>query len=248
MGKKIDCFVLRVLGTGALYFYFQGAVKRRVLAVALALVSSIVLGKLLKKLVQRLSQAGFVQKRRLRRDARGKMMRLACMDAEAAKAAMDTLIHAAYRGDYDVALIQAHPAATLTADRLFECWRAHRSAERLAICASCRCDASAKNMAATLDHPQVALLDSEALAHLIALQPNVLSGAAAPQRRTRMRLSALGQMLVNRKNAPKNLLFSGASMVMYLLGGNVLYLAAGIFLLFLALVSLRRPPRPANLF
>lgn len=248
MGKKIDRFILRLLGTGALYFYFQGAVKHRLLAIGLALLSSIVLGRLLRKLILCLSRAGFIQKRRLRRDARGKMMNLACMEADAAAAGVDALVHKAYRGDYTVALIQAHPSATLAIDRLFDCWRAHRNTEKLVICVSCRCDASTRNMAASLTGPRVALIDSEALSQLIALHPECLSFSEKPQRRGHGRMAAFGQMLINRKNAPKNLLFSGASIIMYLLGGNVLYLAAGVFLLFLALISLRRPPRPANLF
>ena len=63
-----------------------------------------------------------------------------------------------------------------------------------------------------------------------------------------MRMRHALNLLVNRKNAPKNLLFSLTMLLMYYLTKNILYLVSAIFLLLLAFLSLRRKLRPHKLF
>ena len=252
MGKKIDAFVLTVAATGGLYLYFLGAVKNRVVALLLALLCCAALGKLLKRLAAALSGCRFARRRRVRRCAGGAVMRLACMEDAEARERLSNLLRASYGADCPLELIALHPSCRLPRERLFDAWRAHRGEDKLAVCATCPADADCRALAATLKSPRVALVDAGMLRQLIAERPEGFDcgeAASAPRRAKLLpRLRRAWALLVNRRNAPRGLLFAAAMFAMYALGGSLAYLIAAMALLFLALASLRRPARPARLF
>ncbi len=251
MGRKIDRFVLTLAAAGGLYLYFLGAVRNRYAAIALALVSCILLRKLLGCAMALLMNGRFMRRRRIRHCASGAVMRLACMDEAEASQRLSNLLREAYGAECPLELIQLHPSTKLPQDRLFEAWRLHRGEAQLAICATCACDADARALASSLKSPKVALVDAGLLRQLIAEYPQGFDcGEAQSPRRRRIApaLRRAGSLLCNRRNAPRGLLFAAAMLLMYALGGGIAYLIAAMVLLFLALVSFHRAPRPAKLF
>ena len=253
MGKKIDAFVLTLAAAGGFYLYFRGAVQSRIAALALALVCCFVLAKLIRRIAAILSKGRFMQKRRVRRCAGGAVMGLACLDADEVREKLAALLRASYGGEcpdsLSVELIQLHPSSKLPQDRLFDAWRAHRGEDRIAVCATCSADADCRILASTLRAPRVALIDSGNLARLIAEHPDGFTLAdAAPVKRLRLRLNRAASLLINRRNAPRGVLFTLAMVLMYVLSANIAYLIAAMVLLFLVLASLHRAPRPAKLF
>lgn len=247
MGKKIDGFVLTLALAGALYFFFRGAFESRVLALALALLTCAVICKFLRRLWGLLSRGKWLQRRRIRKSAASVAMHLACLPREEALAKLETLLKNSYEGDYAVELIQAPPSGALTQRELFEVWKAHSGAERLAVCATCGCDPACRLMAAGLKRPRLALIDAQLLSQLTAANPGVLELPRETQR-VPCRLRRSLALLFNRKNAPRCFLFSAAMLAMYVFSANLYYLIASMALLFLALASLHRAPQPEKLF
>lgn len=251
MGKKIDAFVLTLAAALGLYFYFLGALGNRPAAIALALTCCALLAKLARRLYALLAQGRFLRRRRLRRCAGGVPMRLACMDEAGARDLLQDLLRASYGADCPLELVQLHPATRLPQERLFDAWRAHRGEAQLIVCATCPADAEARELAGTLRAPRVALVDAELIRRLVSEHPQGFDCAdspAPPRRKLLPRLRRMASLLVDRRNAPRGLLFAAAMLAMYALGGGLPYLIAAMALLFLALVALRRPPRPAKLF
>ena len=251
MGKKIDAFVLTLAVAGGFYLYFRGAFQSRIAAFALALLCCFVLSKLARRILAILAKGRFMQKRRVKRCASSAVMDLACRNPDDAREMLSALLRASYGGEcpeaLSVELIQLHPSTKLPQDRLFDAWRAHRGEERIAVCATCPADADCRILAASLRAPRVALVDSGNLASLIAEHPDGFTCAnGKPAKRLRLRRAA--SLLVNRRNAPRGLLFTAAMVFMYVLSANIAYLIAAMALLFLVLASLHRPPRPAKLF
>ena len=253
MGKKIDAFVLTLAAAGGFYLYFRGALHSRIAALALALVCCFVLTKLIRRVMAILAKGRFMQKRRVRRCAGSAVMQLACLDTDEVREKLSNLLRASFNGEcpemLPVELIQLHPSTKLPQDRLFDAWRVHRGEERIAVCATCPADADSRILASSLRAPRVALIDSNALAQLIAEHPEGFNCAdATPVKRLRLRLSRVSALLINRKNAPRGILFTFAMVLMYVLSANIAYLIAAMVLLFLVLASLHRAPRPAKLF
>lgn len=248
MGKKIDLFVLQVAVAAAFYLYFQGAFRSRIVALVLALLCCFVLLRLGRKLLALLKNAPWMRRRSIRRDAHGAVMRLACLPSGEAEAALRSLLEKCYGALPALALVQQHPSLRLSEDRVFEIWHAHQGEAQLAICATCRADEPCRALASSLRAPRVALVDAAALEQLICEHPE---GLLVPQEkavRARLRLRRIAQLLINRKNAPRNLMLAASMLLLYLLSGNAVYLFSSLALVLLALISLRRAPRPAKLF
>ena len=248
MGKKIDLFVLNVALASAFYLYFRGAFESRVLALALSLLCCFVLLRLGKRLFALMKSSAWVRRRAMRRGANGAVMRLACLPEEEATNALTSLLHRCYDAVPDVALVQQHPSLRLSGERVFETRRAHRGRDRLAICATCRADDSCRVLVASLRLPRVALLDASSLEQLICEHPEGLVAPRERAVRTRLHLHRAAQLLLNRKNAPRNLALSASMLLLYLFSGSAVYLFCALGLLLLALLSLRHAPRPSKLF
>ena len=248
MGKKIDRFVLEVAMAAALYLYFRGAFANRIVALVLALLSCFVLLRLGKRLCTLLRDCPLMRRRSMRRGAQGAVMRLACLPEEEAKAALEKLLKQCYGEVPALALIQLHPSLRLSEERVFEIWRRHRGKAQLAICATCRSDDSCRTLAGSLKGPRVALLDAAVLEQLICEHPEGLVAPSERCVRTRLHLKRACHLLINRTNAPRNLLMAISMLALYLFSGHALYLFCALALLLLALVSLRHAPRPARLF
>lgn len=247
MGKKIDGFMLTLGMAVIFYHFFYRAFHDRRAAIALALFCCAVLSKLIKRLFSLFARLPWMQRRRIRRHTGGALMRLACMDENEALLSVEKLLALSYRNSAPVALVQAHPATSLNGEKIFEAWRAHQGEERLVICATCKCDMSNRMLAQSLKQPKLALIDAEALSLLVAEHPEgLLSKADTKPPRLRLRYGL--QMLIDRKNAPRCLLFSISMLSMYIFSGNVFYLIAALLLFMIALVSLHRAGRPAKLF
>ena len=248
MGKKIDLFVLQVALAAAFYLYFRGAFKNRILALALALLCCFVLLRLGKKLYSLLKNCSWMRRRTVRRGAHGAVMRLACMPEEEALSALRALLEKCYGALPTLALVQQHPSLRLSEERVFEIWRAHRGSTQLAICSTCRCDDPCRALAASLRAPRIALVDASALEQLICEHPEGLVAPREKAVRARLHIRRAAQLLVNRKNAPRNLLLAASMLLLYLFSGSAVYLFCALALLLLALISLRHAPRPSRLF
>ncbi|MDO5323988.1 MAG: hypothetical protein Q4G06_08195 [Clostridia bacterium] len=248
MGKKIDLFVLQVALAAAFYLYFRGAFQSRVVALVLALLSCFVLLRLGRKLLALLKNCRWMRKRAVKRGASGAVMRLACLPEEEAVSIVSALLNKSYGAVPELALVQQHPSLQLSEDRVFEIWRAHRGSTQLAICATCRADDSCRALAASLRAPRVALVDASALEQLICAHPEHLVAPQEKAVRAKLHLRRAAQLLVNRKNAPRNLVLAASMLVLYLFSGHAVYLFCALALLLLALISLRHAPRPTKLF
>ncbi len=248
MGKKIDLFVLHVALAAAFYLYFRGAFESRAAALALALLCCFVLIRACKRLYSILARSGWLRRRGLRRGASGAVMRLACLPEEEAEVNLKALLAKCYGNLPAVAVVQQHPSLRLTEERVFEIWKAHRGKPQLAICATCKADAACRMLASSLKAPRVALVDAAALEQMICEHPDGLVVPSEKSARARLHLRRAARLLINRKNAPRNLLVAASMLALYLFSGNALYLFSALALIFLALASLRHAPRPAKLF
>lgn len=247
MGKKIDGFML-TLGTALiLYHFFYRAFGDRRAAIPLALFCCAVLVKLMRRIFALFTHLPLLKRWRIRRHTGGALMRIACMDEHEALQSVEKLLALSYRNDAPVALVQAHPATSLSGEKIFDAWRSHRNEERLVICATCKCDPNSRMLAQSLKQPKLALVDADALSLLIAEHPEGLL-PETDTKRPRLRLRYGLQILIDRKNAPRCLLLSLSMLTMYIFSGNIFYLIAALFLFTIALISLHRAGRPAKLF
>lgn len=248
MGKKIDKFVLTVAVAGAFYLFFQRALGARIPSIALSLFCCLILLRMLRRLRSVFSGARWVQRRRARKHSSGAIMQLACMPEDEALAQLEALISKSYAGQYPLSLIQAHPATALSAQRVFEVWKANRGLERLVLCATCCADAACRALAESLTAPKLALVDAAALAQLIAEQPDIIAAPQEKVAKSRLRGRRALQALLSRRNVPRCLLFCAVMLLVYLLGGSIFYLISALGLLLTALLALNKPVKPAKLF
>ena len=248
MGKKIDFFVLTAGITVFFYIYFRSAFDSPLICGALALLAGILLRSGIRRFAGRISNSRWMRKRQLCRCAKGALMSLACMDEAEASEKLSALIEATYGEAHETALLQRHPASELCAEDVFGLWRRRRGGERFVICATCRADYACRSLAAELKGPKVALMDADALSAMLAEHPEGMFPEEEKRIRGRLRLQHLGDIFFNRKNAPRCLLMSLSMLAVYVFSFNIFYLAAAMFLLFAALVSLRRRNRPVKLF
>ena len=248
MGKKIDAFVLSLLCAGALYLYFYRVFANHAAALLFSGISFVLISRLLKRSRCMLEKSRWLQKRRMRRFSGGTLMHLACADEENAKERLSRLLEKVYGDRLPMELVQLPPSASLTQQAVFALWRQHGGEEKLVICATCTCDGACRSLCASLKAPRIALLDSGALSQLIAEHPEGIFVQETKVKRKALKLKKLIMLLMNRRNAPRCLLFSGIMLLMHLLSAQPGYLLGSIMLLFTALASLHQQKRPAKLF
>lgn len=248
MGKKIDRFVLTSCMAIALYFYFEAAFENRLLAFLLALFCCIMILKALRRAWAWFDSTAWQQKRRLRRKSGGMLMQLACMEETEAQEHILRLLHAAYGWESPIVLELLHPSTQLSRERIFDAWRSHRDWDKLLVCSTGKCTSETRMFTSSLKSPKVAVVDADVLAQLLAEHPSECIAVQPTKSKRLLQLNAIAQLIFNRKNAPRGILFASSMLVMYVFSGSVYYLFAALFLLFAALVSFRRADRPAKLF
>lgn len=248
MGKKIDAFVLTVLTAICFYLYFWQAMGNHALAIGAALLCCLVAVKTIKRVYGRIFSSRSMKKRRFRKQAEGIIMGLACADRDATANKLETLLHGCFPEQFNMELIQTHPDEQLSKNTVFEAWKHRRGEEKLVICATCSCDPEVHMMASSLSQPRVAIVDSERLMQLLAEHPEGFQPVEAKGSTSALRRQRLLQRTMNRKNAPRCILFGFSSLVMYVFSGNLLYLISAMLLFLIAFASFRRAPVRAKLF
>ena len=247
MGKKIDGFVMTIIPGVILWFYLSKRINNRMLVFMAAVLCCIVWRKLLRKAIKLIKKIPCMHRRHIRKNAGAAIMRISCLPQEKAHADIYALIRKCYpESEFSLEVIQQHPSLGLSETAVFQAWRKHIEEERLVICTTCRTDPGVRAFAAGFGNPKIKLIDSDMLSQMIAEYPDGLTVDHASK--SKMRLRHAANLLINRKNAPRNMLFSASMLIMYLLSGNYLYLASALFLLGLAFLSLRRKLRPHKLF
>lgn len=248
MGKKIDRFVLTSVLSVGLFLYFEAAFRNRFVAVILSLLCCMTVLKTLSLLRRQINRTNWQQKRLLRKRSGGYLMEMACMEADEALPIVQELVSDAYDSDAPVSLELLHPSFQLTQSCIFKKWREFRGADRLIICTTGKCSSESRIFASTMKAPKLAIIDGDILSQLIAAHPEIIPSVQSESRQRLLKLNHLAQLIFNRRNAPRGLLFSFSMLVMYVFSGNISYLCASLFLLFTALVSFRRINRPEKLF
>lgn len=248
MGKKIDGFVLSVLAAAVLYLYFYRASGNHAVSFVLAGLCFVLVRRLFHKTAALFRENKWIKRRHMRRQTGSTLMQLACANAAYAEQTVAVLLQKGYGCQYPLEIVQMHPSSQLSTEIIFEIWKKHQGEERLVLCATCNCSTENRILCKSLKQPQLALLDAEAISQLIAEHPeNVFVQEDAPRRR-KMQFSRIAALIIRRKNAPRCLMFSLPMLLLYLMSANIFYLIAAMFLLFVALASLRRVSRPAKLF
>ena len=248
MGKKIDAFVLTVLTAICFYLYFWQATGNHALAISAALLCCLIAVKTIKRVYGRILGSRSMKMRRFRNQAEGIIMGLACADRDDTASKLEGLLQKCFPERYSLELIQTHPDERLSKNSVFEAWKRRRGEEKLVVCATCSCDPEVRMMASSLSQPRVAIVDSERLMQLLAEHPEGFQPVEAKGSTSVLRRQRLLQRTMNRKNAPRCILFGFSSLVMYVFSGNLFYLLSAMLLFLLAFVSLRRAPVRAKLF
>lgn len=248
MGKKIDNFVLTCVIMLALYLYFYYAFASHVIAVALAMLTGVVLLRGFNKLKKLILNSSLGRKHRLKKCAGRAIMNLACMPSDEADEEIHTLLTRCYGDEFCVAVIQSHPALKLSEKQVFDIWKEHQGIDHLVICATCEIGEDCRTFVSSMKSPSIALIDANALEEMIVEHSEYLISCDTPEIRRKLRIKGLANMLLNRKNASKNIILSGSMLVLYLLTGNAIYLISSMALMFIASISFRKKRKPAKLF
>lgn len=248
MGKKIDRFMLTSLLAMALYFYFASAFENDTIAIIFALLACVVVRKLFNRIFELVGRTSWLQRRQLRRKAGSALIHLACMEVQEATGLVSSLLKKSYQNDAPLILEQLHPSTNLSQERIFDAWRSHRGLEKLVICTTGKCPSESRALASSLKSPRIAVVDAELLGRLFAEHPEDVFPAACEKHRRRLRMQHVLQLVLNRRNAPRCMLFSFSMLVMYVFSGSFYYLLFSLALLLVVCIQLRHAARPAKLF
>ena len=248
MGKIIDRVIGRTLTAVAFYLIYVNAFGSIPLACGLAFISCLLARRLAEGLRAALARTSLCRRQVVRRRIAAGLERWARMPEAQARAELWDVLGRLYPDEVDPHLdlvVASRPAgcSPLRASECFALWQSHRDAGRLLIVCTGRAEPEAFALAQSLDAPRTRLLDGRQLSGALLKRPELVPEAPSmhsPRRRMRRRL---GREYVRRS------LFMGLSLLAgYALLGRALYLAAGLALLGLAGIGLRRPRRPERLF
>lgn len=248
MGKKIDRFMLTIILSAVLFFYFESVFGNRIPALIASVFVCMLITRLLKRIFKWAKGTPWMQKQNIRRHSKGVLMEFACMEKEEALVKIEALIKTTYGNNAPVELELLHPSTQLTSEKVFEMWRKHRNEQKLVICTTGKCPSEVRIFASGIKAPQVAVVDGTILSQLIAEHPQKYTIPPFEKKRHRLRAGHIARLIFNRRNAPRGILFSFSMLVMYVLSGNLYYLIAALVLLFTVMISLRKSSRPAKLF
>lgn len=241
MGRKIDRIAISAVLAAGLYLFYAAAFRSILAAIALALASMLLIHKALSGLLGRSRS-----KERLRERARSALSGWALLAEAEVEARVRALLDRAYPGEADgaeIAAVVRYPEGQpLTVDALLEAWKG-RSCEKLIVAATVPADPHAQAYARSLKNPGVRLIDGQQLQELLMKFPPAAEETAQPApRRRRWRVP------ISRERAPRKLLFGAMLLAMYMLMGNILYLAAALLSLLFAGLGFRKRPVPKKLF
>ena len=175
-------------------------------------------------------------------------MTLAMLPQEEAQKKLSALIGRCYGEDILPCVIQNHPSTALSTQQVFDAWKQYRRQDKLVICATCPADTACRSFAASLKSPKTALIDADMLSQMIAEHPDGFVFEKGNCGKARLRIRHAAGLLFNRRNAPRCLVISICMLALGFIAGRLPCLVAGLLLLISALVSLKRVPRPAQLF
>lgn len=228
MGRRVDRWALFLLGMP----FFYGLSLRLTDSIAASAALTSLLLALLRQLIRRSSY--FQGNRMSRAQAEAILFQWACLSEEEAFQRITGIV-----GKRDnLVCIARHPSLSLSLGDVFSVWKNHRDEDRLVIASTVRADARAKGLARTLHHPRVELIDAPCLIRFIRrsdLMPPKIPAGQILLRRLRDGIAHLCERRSWLKGAAIGLLL----MFLYLLTGNVLYLALSVADLFFAGISLR---------
>lgn len=224
LGGIIDRFAMAAVPAALLYLYFLNAWNSIPLACACAFTCS--------ALIRRLFRGLPAKRRASAAQARAELLRIAQMDECDAHRSLAALIRRRWRSEaFELATVLKHPEASLSAGDVLSAWKAHRSAARLAIAATCPCEPRAAAYAATLRTPAVAIVDSRALMRLLRANPAALSSPApVPSLRERLRCAWLRVRCA--RFSLRSAMLAVALLGIYLLRGGTVTLLCALALLF----------------
>lgn len=248
MGKKIDRFVLTVALAFILFAYFESAFKNRIFSIFLSVIVCAIIRKGIGKIAKRINATHWRQKQIFKRRSSAVLLRLACMEETDAKELLDALLKKSYRNEAPISIELTHPSVHISQERIFRLWRENRGSNQLVICTTGKCTNEARAFAATLQSPRIAIVDADVLIQLICEHPDGFYPAPTATKRHMLRINQLSQILFNRRNSPRCVLFSVSMLIMYIFSGNLYYLSASLALLFIVFVSLHQVKRPRKLF
>lgn len=247
MGKIFDKILLSSALAIGFYFFYHGTFASPALCIALALLSCAVSRNILHKIMHRIRRTRWMQARRFRRQSRGVLMRIASLPKADADAIAEALIQRAYHAECAVCMLQKHPSATVSEDILFDLWKSHTGAEKIAVLATCRISDAGRAMAAGLSAPRLVLFDGDAVMDLLSAHPDLCPEAVqTPPVRFRLRMYRLRAAILNRRNAPRCITISLSMLMMHLITRSIPYLICGCALMLTAIFSIARRSRPVR--
>lgn len=247
MGRRIDRIVFLSLLAGALYVFFVGAFHSIPLSAAAAFFAM----ALLKKLAPPAPRNPLRERRQARGRAKAELERLAMSDAEDAKERLRELFEDAFPGQtpsLTMEFVLRHPAgAALSADELFERWKAHRGAETMLLVSLPEPSEPCRALATRLRAPRARVVGGDELADLVRRHgwdaPRSESPLPPEKGRVRARIRA-----ACRARAGRHSLTALGFLGLYWITGAVAHLMGAVLFLFLVGIGLHRRRAPQTLF
>ena len=225
MGKWIDRGVLFLLGTAALYLFFLNAWR----SIPLACAATFVCDALLRRIVVRRPP----RKQLTRRQAEAELQRISRLSDDEALAILGPLLKRRYPGEeYRLVPALKHPEASLSGGDILALWKANRDAARVAVAATCCCDPRAALYARELHDPQVAVMDRRQLARILRSCGDPASAIPPTEKPPRNGLRHLLCRVAAQPVRLRDALAAGLALILYLIGGSVLYLFCALAMLF----------------
>ena len=245
MGRCLDRIVLTVLTALALYLFFIGATEKILPSLALTFAAML----LLKKLAGRIP-ADTAAKRRKR--AQAVLEQLALSEPPSAKAALGSLLDTAYPekpADMPLEYVLRHPSAKTTAADIAEIYSRRRGTPSVAVVSLPPADVQAFALASRLQNPEIALVDGNMLAGIIAKHPDLIPSDDSILKKhvQESRFVRMGRAASNARSG-KCALTGGSMCLLFLITGAPVYLIGGLILIYIACISLRKKRMPVNLF
>lgn len=224
MGRHLDRLALWAMLAIGLYLFFLGAWDSIPLACGAAFACC--------ALVRRFLRDHPIPRRVSGSQTAVRLMHLAELTDEEAQAKLSGMIARRFPDEhFRLAPVLKHPEASLTSGDILNAWKANRGAGRLVIAATCPCESRAALYARELRDPIVAVMDSRGISKLLRAQKQRADDPPLSTPTLRQRSRALLARFAWARVTPRNALLPLAMLIVYLRGGNPLYLFAALAML-----------------